>query len=82
MSGVATVPPPLTIRKQIENLVLNESASILKPEQKGAIVAVADATGVNMAVVAKTKFGFEVQGWFGKTWAGDTNVEVKVVKTW
>jgi hypothetical protein len=81
-NGVRMLPPPPAIRDQIEALVVREAQIALKPGQKGAFVAVADRKGINIAVVGWVPGGFQVQGWFGKSYSGDVNVEIRTIKTW
>lgn len=71
-SGVATVPPPLHLREQIEAQV-SQTLGALPPDAKGAIVTVATRNSrgeiaYNLAIIGRPAEHLEIMGYVAKTW--------------
>lgn len=77
--GVAMTPPPAALKATIEASIGRAIAGLAPGE--GAFVAIATTQGTNFAVVARLPHGFDVRGWFGKTWGEPIDAGVEVRKT-
>jgi hypothetical protein len=79
--GVKLNAPPSNLIPGIMGEI-DAAVAALPPETHGAFVTVADLTGVNAAVVAKTDSGWAVRVWVGKDWKGPISAGAQVVKHW
>lgn len=81
--GVALVEPPEDRIGPIMQAVAKAVAE-LPPGTNGALVAVANETGANLAVVSKLpdSDALYVQAWVGKRWDGPLEYGAAVRVTW
>lgn len=79
--GVAFTEPPEHLIPDIMGSI-NRAVAQLPPDANGALVAVADRSGVNAAVVAKIDESWRVTAWIGKSWGGPVEAGALVMKTW
>lgn len=81
--GVATVEPPEDRLGPIMRAVAQAVAELPKGTN-GALVAIANEQGANLAVVSKLpgSEAFAVQAWVGKRWDGPLDYGAAVKVTW
>lgn len=80
-AGVAfNAPPPHLISDTMANI--NAALATLPPDAHGAIISVADQSGVNAAVVAKIADQWSVVAFVGKTWTGPIQYGAEARWTW
>ncbi len=79
--GVQFVPPPPSIRPQVEGQI---AAALASFKGEGlAVVAVADRQGGwNSALVMRGPHGIDVQTWIGKSWGEGSELDWGVKVQW
>ncbi len=79
LKGVSFVDPP---ESHIGPIMKAVNSITLSPGKKNAIVGLVNEHGVNAAIVVKTKHGFEVQAYIGKSWGSSLEYGAAVKKEW